>query len=304
MIRSRKTGILVFNPTAGQRDRRSSMAELIGSLREKGIDLVSAPTSGPGDATTIVRENLPHHPDVIAVCGGDGTVSEAAAALLGTEVPLAILPGGTSNVLALELAIPFDLRLAAGLIETGVPRRLRAGVANGRPFLLMAGVGLDARIMGKMSLKLKKWLGRAGIFFTAVEEFLKYEFPALEVEIDGVNHAATFAVVCKSRHYAGDWIAAPEASPESDSFDTVLFESKMKKDLVRLFAGMKGGRGAHLNSGFARVVRGRRVTVSTRERDPIEVQLDGDCVMETPVTCTIAEGTVSVLAPARKAARI
>jgi diacylglycerol kinase family enzyme len=164
----------------------------------------------------------------------------------------------------------------------------------------MAGAGLDARIMGKMSPVLKKWLGRSGIFFTAMAEFLKYEFPRLNVEIDGESHAATFAVVCKSRHYAGDWIAAPDASPESDSFDTVLFESRTKKDLFRLFSGMKEGAGSHLTGGFARVVRGRRVTVSTSERAPIEVQLDGDRVLETPFTCTVSETTVNVLVPPGK----
>jgi diacylglycerol kinase (ATP) len=292
-----RRGVLIYNPTAGQRDRRAAMQAVIERLRDDGIELAHAPTRGPGHATRIVRDLLPGNPDVVAVCGGDGTVSEAAAALLGTDVPLAILPGGTSNVLAVELGIPFELDRAARLIVDAEVRTVRAAVANDRPFLLMAGVGLDARVMGKMSLFLKRWFGRAGILVTAVVEFFRYEFPKLDVEIDGAHHAATFAVVANSKHYAGDWIVAPDASADSDTLEVLIFDSRSRRDLFRLFRGMQGGKGKHLKSGLARVVRGRRVRVTSLEPYAVEVQVDGDCVLETPVECRIAERRLRVLAP-------
>src|SRR5271154_4150676 len=104
-----KRGILVYNPTAGQRDRRAEMSALIDRQRQKGLELVNAPTSGPGDATAIVKSFLTRGVDVVAVCGGDGTMSEAACGLEGSSVPLAVLPGGTSNVLAIELGISTNL---------------------------------------------------------------------------------------------------------------------------------------------------------------------------------------------------
>jgi YegS/Rv2252/BmrU family lipid kinase len=292
-----KRGVLIYNPTAGQKDRRAAMHALIDRMRGEGIELANAPTHGPGHATRIVEEFLKEEPSVVAVCGGDGTISEAAAALLGTTVPLVILPGGTSNVLAVELGIPFDLDRAIRLIVEGEAKTVRAGIANGRPFLLMAGVGLDARVMGKMSLFLKRWLGRAGIFVTAVVEYLRYEFPRLDVEIDGVHHPATFAVVANSRHYAGDWIAAPEASAESDTLEVVLFDSRRRLDLFRLFRGMQGKRAGHLSSGIAKIVRGREVTIRSLESYAVEVQVDGDCVLETPVSCRVSQRTLQVRAP-------
>jgi YegS/Rv2252/BmrU family lipid kinase len=291
--------VLIYNPTAGQRDKRAVMHALIDRLRGEGIELANAPTHGPGHATRIVREHLPDKPDVVAVCGGDGTVSEAAAALLGTDVPLAILPGGTSNVLAVELEIPFDVARACRLIFDGEVRTVRAAVANDRPFLLMAGVGLDARVMGKMSLRLKRWFGRAGIFVTALAEFLRYEFPRLDVEVDGAHHAATFAVVANSKHYAGDWIVAPDASAESDTLEVLIFDSRRRLDLLRLFLGMQGGKGAHLAGGLSRVVRGRSVRIASLEPYAVEVQVDGDCVLQTPVVCRVAERRLRVLAPRR-----
>ena len=107
-----KRGILVYNPTAGQRDRRRAMSALIDRQRGHGVELVNAPTSGPGDATEIVRSFLARGLDLVAVCGGDGTISEAACGLAGSDVPLAVLPGGTSNVLAIELGIPSSMRQA------------------------------------------------------------------------------------------------------------------------------------------------------------------------------------------------
>ncbi|HET9792860.1 MAG TPA: diacylglycerol kinase family protein [Thermoanaerobaculia bacterium] len=297
--RAPRRGVLIYNPTAGQRDRHAAMHSLIDRMRAEGIELANAPTRGPGHATRIVHEHLPEKPDVVAVCGGDGTVSEAAAALLGTDVPLAIIPGGTSNVLAVELGIPFDVTRACRLILDGEVRTVRAAVANDRPFLLMAGIGLDARVMGKMSLFLKRWFGRAGIFVTAVAEFLKYEFPRLDVEVDGTHHAATFAVVANSKHYAGDWIVAPDASAESDTLEVLIFDSRRRIDLLHLFLGMQGGKGAHLERGIARIVRGRAVRITSLESYAVEVQVDGDCVLETPVVCRVAERRLRVLAPKR-----
>jgi diacylglycerol kinase (ATP) len=296
-----RRGILVYNPTAGQRDRRHAMRRLAQAAREEGLELLHAPTEGPGHATRIVADCLRERPDVVAVCGGDGTVSEAAAALLGTDVPLAILPGGTSNVLALELEIPFPLEGARHVLLHGEPRTVRVGMANERPFILMTGVGLDARVMGNMSQYLKRWLGRAGILPAVAREFFRYEFPRLEVEIDGILYPATFAVVCNARHYAGNWIAAPTASIEKEGFDVILFDSRRRRDLAGLFVGMKGRRGAHLSAGLARCVPGRQVRVVSREPYAVEAQIDGDCVLKTPVSCRVSSRSLTILAPPRAA---
>jgi len=275
------------------------MSALIDRQRAKGLELVNAPTSGPGDATAIVQSFLPRGLDVVAVCGGDGTISEAACGLAGSDVPLAVLPGGTSNVLAIELGIPSSFLRAESLLHAGVPRPLRLAHADGRPFLLWAGVGIDARIMGRMSLAWKRRLGRAGILPTAVSQFLQYEFPSLEVEIDGIAHAATFAVASRARHYAGKWVIAPDADPVGDTFDVLLFAESSHARLAQLFQQMAAGRAGHLKNGLSRIVRGRKVSIRSLEGNPVEVQVDGDCVLATPISCHVGTATVRVLVPAR-----
>lgn len=292
-----KRGVLVYNPSAGQRDRRAAMSALIDRLREDDIDLANAPTEGPGHATDLVRSFLARGVEVVAACGGDGTISEVAGGLAGSDVPLLVLPGGTSNVLARELGLPFDLSHAAGLLRTGRPLRLRLLSANGRPFLLWAGVGIDARIMARVHPVSKRWLGRAGIFLTSLAECARYEFPRLEVSIDGAGHCATFAVACHARRYAGDWIIAPEASVASDRMDVMLFSGTTRAQLLALFRRIRSGRGGHLRRPEVRIVRGRDVSIRSLEPYAVEAQVDGDAVLETPITCRVLPDTVSVLVP-------
>ena len=292
-----KRGVLIYNPTAGQRDRRRRMADLVGEMRHRGVELVHAPTEGPRHATEIARTFAQRGADLVAACGGDGTISEAAWGLSGLDVPLAVLPGGTSNVLARELSIPLSIDRAKELLVNGVPRSVRMLTANDRPFLLWAGAGLDARIMGKMSLLLKRWLGRAGIFFTVAPEFFRYEFPRLDVKIDGRSHEATFAVVCHARRYAGEWIIAPDASLESDEMDVLLFSGTSRWRFFELFRRIQVGKSGHLDGGFAKIVRGREIEIRSLESYPVEVQVDGDCVLETPIVCRTAASDVKILVP-------
>ncbi len=294
-----KRGLLVYNPKAGQRDRRADMNALIDRQRRRGLELVNAPTSGPGDATEIVKTFLPRGLDVVAVCGGDGTISEVASGLEGSPVPLAVLPAGTSNVLAIELGIPTDLDRAEALLHEGEPRPVRLAHADGRPFLLWAGAGLDARVMGNMRLGWKRLLGRLGIFPTAVLQFLRYDFPRLEVTIDGVAHEATFAVACRARHYGGRWVIAPDARLEADGFEVLLFAHRSHRKLAQLFTQMASGRSEHLRDGLARIVSGREVWIRSLD-GPVEVQVDGDCVLQTPIRCRVGSETVRVLAPVRR----
>jgi len=293
-----RRGLLVYNPTAGQRDRRAAMSALIDRQRKRGLELVNAPTSGPGDATEIVRTFLPRGLDVVAVCGGDGTISEAARGLVSSRVPLAVLPGGTSNVLAIELGIPTSLARAEGLLYDGEPHALRLAHADGRPFLLWAGAGLDARVMGNMRLAWKRLLGRAGILPTALGELLRYDFPRLEVTIDGAAHAATFAVACRARHYGGKWVIAPEARLDADQFDVLIFAHRSRRKLAALFQLMAVGKAGHLEKGLARIVRGRHVSMRSLD-GAVEVQVDGDMVLSTPIACRVGAETVNVLVPKR-----
>ena len=274
------------------------MSALIDRMRADGLELANAPTSGPGDATHLARAFAARGAQVVAVCGGDGTVSEAASGLKGSAVPIAILPAGTSNVLARELGIPLDLPGASRLLKTGTPRALRILSANDRPFLLWAGVGFDARVMRNVKALWKRRFGRAGILARGLLEYARYEFPRLEASVDGVAHGATFAVVCHAKRYAGNWIIAPEASVESASMDVMLFSGTSRLALLGLFSQLQRGKAGHLGRPDVRIVRGRDVTIRSLEPYAVEAHVDGDAVLETPLRCRALSETISILTPA------
>jgi YegS/Rv2252/BmrU family lipid kinase len=112
---------------------------------------------GGGQARAAVAAGV----DLVLACGGDGTVTACGAGLAGSGTPMGIVPAGTGNLLARNLGLPLDARAALRVALAGVNRGLDVGVANGRPFLVMAGLGLDARMLGSTSEPLKKRLGWA-----------------------------------------------------------------------------------------------------------------------------------------------
>jgi len=180
----------------------------------------------------------------------------------------------------------------------GRRKPLRLFSANDRPFLLWAGVGLDARVMARAHPWGKRMLGRAGIALTALSEFARYEFPRLEVSVDGeAPLPATFAVACNARRYAGDWIIAPEASLLSDTLEVLVFSGENRRQLYRLFQGMRLGRSRHLRDATTRLVRGREVSIRSLERYAVEAHADGDAVLETPLVIRPLPHTVAVLVP-------
>ena len=211
-------GLLVYNPKAGNRDRRDEMFRTMERLDARGLSLVNLPTERAGHATELVRKHLAEGPDVVVVCGGDGTVGEAAAALVGTATPIAILPGGTTNVVAREYGIGLDMRRAEEIVLSDATRRLTTWTSAGRTSLIGTGVGFDGRVMTNIVPWLKRAFGRVGIGWTATLEWLKYEFPGIRVDgIDAEGRAftreATFVLSANTRKYGGDPVLSSRRHP-------------------------------------------------------------------------------------------
>src|SRR5512140_3790506 len=98
-------GLLIFNPQAGRGRRGPLMEALARRAGERGLALELLPTRRTGDAARLVSSRLDSGPELVVVAGGDGTVAEVAGVLAGTEVPLAVVPAGTANVVAREFGV-------------------------------------------------------------------------------------------------------------------------------------------------------------------------------------------------------
>src|SRR5580658_2840207 len=121
--------LLIYNPTSGRkRHRRFGEVESAARiLKDAGVRTELAPTEGPGSATYIARLAVEQRRGMVIACGGDGTVNEVVNGLAGSDIPMALLPAGTANILAKELRIPWDIPQAARLIPSGRIRRVALG---------------------------------------------------------------------------------------------------------------------------------------------------------------------------------
>lgn len=243
--------------------------------------------------------------DLILACGGDGTINEVAEGMIGSHVPLAILPGGTANVLATELGVGSGLDRAASRLATCIPKRVSAGRIRARNacerhFLLMAGVGLDAYIVYKMSAELKRrwgklayWIGGFGQLTRELEEF--------DVDTDGKRTRASFALVTKVRNYGGDLEIAREVTMLDDTFEMVLFEGSESLRYLRYFTGVVANRLPGMEG--VTIVRAHCARFTAPMDSQVYVQVDGEFAGRLPSEVEIVPNALTLLMPPEYATR-
>src|SRR5579863_6373249 len=151
--------------------------------------------------------------DVLFVWGGDGTVQRCVDALAGTGVAVAILPAGTSNLLAMNLQIPDDVAAAVRIGLHGDRRRLDTGSVNGERFTMMAGAGFDARMIADADRGAKQRLGRAAYIAMGIRN-LRARRVRATVTVDG-KRFFTGKVSCVLTANVGKILGGVEAFPQA-----------------------------------------------------------------------------------------
>jgi diacylglycerol kinase (ATP) len=300
-----KALLLIVNPTAGRR-RRGLVDAVASRVRDAGwiVDIVE--TRAAGDARRLAETCDATRYGVIAVAGGDGTINEVVNGLAGRgdETPaVGIVPLGTANVLAHELGLGFSAAAVARTMVAGRPLLVQPGEAgNGarsRCFALMAGAGFDAKVVAGVSVLLKRRLGRAAYVWRSLVEARRYKPVRYEVEIDGVRHEASSVIVTRSRHYAGPYVVAPNATLGEPMLHVCLFERWGRSHTFRYGLALLLGR-LPRTAGY-RVVTGRSVRVSVLsgagESREQPVQIDGDNALTLPVSIGLSAGAVRLLQP-------
>jgi len=268
-------------------------------LTKRGHNVTVSPTTGPGTAGALARACIGRGADLIVAVGGDGTINEVAEGMLHTAVPLAVLPGGTANVLATEMKLGTPERVAECLGEWG-RRRVSVGHVTcdggrvSRHFLLMAGIGLDAHIVYHVSGPLKARAGKLA-YWAAGGKLIGRRLPQIQVEIDGEKRECSFALLSKVRNYGGDFEIARQASLFDDRFEVVLFEGRSSLRYVKYLAGLVLRR---LN-GMAgvTVLRTDRVTLWGPADRQVHVQIDGEYAGRLPAEIRIVPDALTLLAP-------
>jgi diacylglycerol kinase (ATP) len=238
--------------------------------------------------------------DAILAAGGDGTIRNAAAALIATDMPLGIIPVGTGNVLAHEIGLARTSAAIARMLLEGPVARVACAQANGEPFLLMVGAGFDARVVGALDQRLKSRLGKVAYAGPLLGAIMR---PAdtLKVTVDGRRHVATWAVIANARHYGGRFVLAPRTGILERGLEAILFKTRSRAvllgHLMSLAAGQFEPRAGH--GGDVEMLPCSRVTVAARH--PVPVQIDGDAVGTTPIEVDAGTSEVCLIVPRGRA---
>lgn len=251
----------------------------------------------PGASAT--RRALRRSADLIVAAGGDGTVRAVCAAAAASDLPVAILPAGTGNLLARNLGVPLDLADALEVAFTGRARRIdlveiRADGRAPAVSAVMAGMGTDAAIMGDTNEELKKVVGPAAYVVSAANALTRPRFPATLTADDGrTEHVqASMVLVANVGQLQAQFDLAPDAAPDDGLLDVLIATPRNVGGWAAMATGML------TRSPVAGVQRAQVRGVVVETPEPVPYQLDGDVAGDCRrFEATIVPGAVRVMVP-------
>ena len=273
---------------------------VVARLRESGIECAVTYTQPGRPVGGDVRAALdaPDPPDVVIAAGGDGTHGPAAAALIGTGVPLGLLALGTFNNLARSLGIPRQIDAALDVIVAGLPHLIDAGRVNGRLFFEAAGAGWDATLF-PLGDDLKR--GRVAGLVGAARSALGFRPGEITLVLDGTKRVTSHTptvVVANGPYFGSSMAIAPGSRLDDEQLTVTLFEGFSRADLLAYFAAVGEGR----RRADARVVSHRAARVEIVSPTGLPVHADGEPLGPLRTPFEVVPQAVAVLAPPDRSA--
>ena len=296
--------LLITNPAAARTRPARGGRRSCAPCTRRGWSAEVLATGGPGDARRLAEYGVAEGVDVVAVFGGDGTTMQAAAALVGTDVALGVIPGGTGNLLAGNLRIPASPARAARALVSGAAQSVRpragwSGPAGAQYFAVACGAGYDARVMAAtLSEHKRRWGMVAYVGHDAPAHRRASGAATHVITIDGVEYDANAAMVLVAN--CGEVIPpfvrlGAGIRPDDGLLDVVVVRANSFGQSVRavwdLLRDAPTIEGIETFVGYA---RGREIRVETEPVEP--VQLDGEPGGETPFTVKVVPGAIRIMA--------
>jgi len=286
---------IIVNPASGQ--PQPVLHTLNSVFHPAGIDWDVFITKQSGDALRYTREAVEAGVDVIAANGGDGTVMEVAHGVKGTSVPMAILPGGTANLVSVELGIPKDLQKATELIasEDSRVRKVDMGKIGDEYFLLRIGMGIAAEKVRIADREMKDRFGLAAYSIAGVQAIIGSEVARYKLTLDGqkIESEGVTCIIDNAGNMGVSEIKPARDVDMSDGLLDVILVHDLGAKAVTSAVSSIAGRSPDPNK--IQHWQARHITIETDP--PLNVQVDGEMRGQTPITVEVIPAVVSVLTP-------
>jgi diacylglycerol kinase family enzyme len=307
--------LLIVNPYATTVSNR--LKNLVVYALQGRFEVETVDTEGQNHATEIGREVRDHGYDVVVAFGGDGTLNEVANGLAGTEVPVSVLPGGSTNVVCRTLGIPNDVVDATehllALADEWAPRRIDLGVAGERRFVFSCGVGIDATVVKRVDAhpRLKSRAGPYYYSWAAISAFYRRYMVRpvrLRVEVEGESTEGVTALAQNSdpfTYFASRPIRVCEGIAIDDgTLSLAVLKRAAQRDMPTLISRLFSERRPaahhrqieHFDDVSAATIASTSETKAGDPR-PFPVQVDGDYIGErTRLELRVDPGALTIVA--------
>ncbi len=308
--------LVVINLNASQvraakvRDRLKRQLDEVLTRRD-GASPHIVETSSAGETRPLIEAALADGVPAVVGVGGDGTVRDIATSLIGSDVPVGLVPAGTGNQVAAVLGIPVSLDGAAAALATERTRTIDLGEVTLRPVggpqvttisIIGCGAGFDARLMATTPSSLKQRIGKSAYLAQAIKLGLEIKATPSRITVDGqvIEMEASIVLVGNMGQLIPGLVdLRMPIDPTDGLFDIIAVAARgpihgLKGLVDQLRRTQLGG---ETGSDSIRL-RGREVTIEAVEPAPLEV--DGDYVGEGSLSARILPGALDILVPATR----
>jgi diacylglycerol kinase family enzyme len=300
-----KTVLLIVNAHAGSVSARTR--EVIAKALAADFKLEVVETAARDHGSELARDAVDRGFDAVLAFGGDGTINEVVQPLVGTDVALGVLPGGSTNVLARALGVPRDpveaTAFTASRLNTETKRRINVGRMNERFFIFSAGLGLDADVVRRVETDPDAKREHGELFFltsalnVAFKEY-RGRRPEMTISVDGGEPEHVIQVVCcNGRPFTFFGRFPVDVCPEArldGGLDTFSLTKISTLTIPRIAWGLLVSR-SHPRWRNARYHHDARHIVVV-PAEPTSVQVDGDFIGQVDrAELTLVEDALDLL---------
>lgn len=285
---------IIINPASGQ--PQTILNKLNDVFHPAGVEWVVSITQKSGDAARFARQAIAQGAEVVGAYGGDGTVMEVAEAVQGGEVPMAILPGGTANLMSVELGIPKDLTKAAQIMidPESVIRRIDMGQVGEQRFMLRVGMGFAGEKVKLADRELKDKWGILAYSIAGLKALKTAPVANYHITVDGDEYQTDgkTCLIDNAGNMGSQGVAPSKTISINDGLlDVIIVRDARVGSWIALGKSMRG----HEDQDAVKHWQGQEIKIECDP--PQDVQGDGEIWGQTPISAEVLPGVLPILAP-------